>query len=58
MVTERGKGRKRSNAARMELERKNEINYSGKIRMERCGKLQGKRLDNRGRLRWRSMSTG
>lgn len=51
MVTERGKGRKRSSAARMELERKNEINYSGKIRMERCGKLQGKRLDNRGRLR-------
>lgn len=56
MVTERGIGRKRSSAAGMEMGRKNEINYSGRIGMERGGKLQGERLGNRGRLRWRRMS--
>ena len=58
MVTERWKRRKRRDAARREQRRKNGSSYSGGIGMERGEKLQGKRLESRGRLRWRRMRAG
>lgn len=57
VVTVRWKGRKKRDAARKEKRRKNGSNYNGRIGMEQGGSSR-KRLESRGRLRWRIIRPG